>query len=34
MTFDSPHIRVKELNILIGKNHVPKNISIDIPEKK
>lgn len=34
MTFDSPHIRVKDLNVHIGKNHVLKNISIDIPDKK
>lgn len=33
MTFDSPHIRVKDLNVYIGKNHVLKNISIDIPDK-
>jgi phosphate transport system ATP-binding protein len=34
MTFDSPHIRVKDLNVYIGDNHILKNISIDIPDKK
>jgi phosphate transport system ATP-binding protein len=34
MTFDAPHIRVKNLNVHIGNNHVLKNISIDIPDKK
>jgi phosphate transport system ATP-binding protein len=34
MTFDSPHIRVKDLNVHIGGNHILKNISIDIPDKK
>lgn len=34
MTFESPHIRVKDLNVYIGDNHILKNISIDIPDKK
>src|ERR1700761_9543120 len=34
MTFDSPHIRVKDLNVHIGGNHILKNINIDIPDKK
>jgi phosphate transport system ATP-binding protein len=34
MTFESPHIRVKNLNVHIGDNHVLKNISLDIPDKK
>jgi len=34
MTFDSPHIRVKDLNVYIGGNHILKNINIDIPDKK
>jgi len=34
MTFESPHIRVKDLNVYIGENHILKNISIDIPDKK
>ena len=34
MTFDSPHISVKDLNVHIGANHILKNISIDIPDKK
>ena len=34
MTFESPHIRVKDLNVYIGNNHILKNINIDIPDKK
>jgi phosphate transport system ATP-binding protein len=34
MTFDSPHIRVRDLNVHIGGNHILKNINIDIPDKK
>jgi phosphate transport system ATP-binding protein len=34
MTFDAPHIRVKNLNVHIGDNHILKNISLDIPDKK
>jgi phosphate transport system ATP-binding protein len=34
MTFDSPHIRVRDLNVHIGSNHILKNINIDIPDKK
>jgi len=34
MTFDSPHIRVRNLNVHIGENHILKNINIDIPDKK
>jgi phosphate transport system ATP-binding protein len=34
MTFEAPHIRVKDLNVYIGDNHILKNISIDIPDKK
>ncbi len=34
MTFESPHIRVKDLNVYIGHNHILKNISLDIPDKK
>jgi phosphate transport system ATP-binding protein len=34
MTFDAPHIRVKDLNVYIGNNHILKNISLDIPDKK
>jgi phosphate transport system ATP-binding protein len=34
MTFESPHIRVKDLNVYIGDNHILRNISIDIPDKK
>src|SRR4051812_36107000 len=29
-----PHISVKNLNISYGKNHILKDISIDIPDKK
>lgn len=34
MTFESPHIRVRDLNVHIGGNHILKNINIDIPDKK
>src|ERR1700733_9890937 len=34
MTFEAPHIRVKDLNVYIGDNHILRNISIDIPDKK
>lgn len=34
MTFEAPHIRVKDLNVHIGHNHILKNISLDIPDKK
>jgi len=34
MTFEAPHIRVKDLNVYIGHNHILKNISLDIPDKK
>jgi len=34
MTFESPHISVKNLNVYIGGNHILKNINIDIPDKK
>jgi phosphate transport system ATP-binding protein len=34
MTFDAPHIRVKDLNVYVGENHILKNINIDIPDKK
>jgi phosphate transport system ATP-binding protein len=34
MTFEAPHIRVKDLNVYIGDHHILKNISIDIPDKK
>jgi phosphate transport system ATP-binding protein len=34
MTFETPHIRVKDLNVFIGDNHILKNISLDIPDKK
>lgn len=34
MTFESPHIRVKNLNVHIGDHHILKNISLDIPDKK
>jgi phosphate transport system ATP-binding protein len=34
MTIATPHISVKKLNVYIGKAHILKNISIDIPDKK
>jgi phosphate transport system ATP-binding protein len=34
MTFEAPHIRVKDLNVHIGGHHILKNISLDIPDKK
>ncbi|MDP4129479.1 MAG: phosphate ABC transporter ATP-binding protein [Bacteroidota bacterium] len=34
MTFESPHIRVKDLNVHIGDHHILKNICLDIPDKK
>ncbi len=34
MTFETPHIRVQDLNLYYGANHALKNISIDIPDKK
>jgi phosphate transport system ATP-binding protein len=34
MTFDTPHIRVKNLDVHIGGTHILKNINIDIPDKK
>ncbi len=34
MIFEAPHIRVKDLNVYIGANHILKNINIDIPDKK
>lgn len=34
MTFEAPHIRVRDLNVYIGNNHILKQISIDIPDKK
>ena len=34
MTFEAPHISVKNLNVHIGQQHILKNISIDIPDKK
>jgi phosphate transport system ATP-binding protein len=33
MTAGTPHIRVKQLNVYIGGNHILKNINIDIPDK-
>jgi phosphate transport system ATP-binding protein len=34
MTTEKPHISVKNLNVHIDGNHILKNISIDIPDKK
>jgi len=34
MTFDSPHINVKNLNVTIGGQRILKNINIQIPDKK
>ena len=34
MTFETPHIRAKNLNVFIGDNHILRNISLDIPDKK
>ncbi len=34
MTFEAPHIRVRDLNVYIGENHILKHINIDIPDKK
>jgi len=34
MTTANPHISVKNLNVYIGKNHILKNININIPDKK
>jgi len=34
MTFEKPHISVQGLNVQIGNNHILKDITIDIPNKK
>jgi phosphate transport system ATP-binding protein len=34
MTAEKPHISVKNLNVHIDGNHILKNITIDIPDKK
>jgi phosphate transport system ATP-binding protein len=34
MTFEAPHIRVRDLNVHIEGHHILKNITLDIPDKK
>lgn len=31
--FHQPHISVRNLNVTLGKNHILKNVSLDIPDK-